>query len=71
MTAWLTSRHPDAVAWMRREGIRFDRMVTHLDPAQVAPGDTVIGTLPMHAAAEVHCMLTEYRVEMKAAARVL
>lgn len=30
-----------------------DRAIAHLDPADVAPGDVVIGTLPVNLAAEV------------------
>jgi CRISPR-associated protein Csx16 len=36
-----------------RHGVRVDRQIAHLDPAQVQPGDTVIGALPVHLAAEV------------------
>ena len=31
----------------------MDRRVAHLDVSEVRPGDTVIGTLPVHLAAEV------------------
>lgn len=55
MTVWLASRHLGAIAWVRRAGIQIDREVAHLDPTLVCAGDTVIGTLPMHVAAEV-CM---------------
>lgn len=53
MTTWFISRHPGAVEWACRHGIAFDRHVSHLDPAALKPGDTVIGTLPINLAAEV------------------
>ena len=53
MTTWFVSRHPGALQWMRQHGPAFDRHVTHLDPAQVQAGDTVIGTLPVQLAAQV------------------
>lgn len=52
-TTWFVSRHPGAVAWAARRGIGVDRRLAHLDVAMVRPGDTVIGTLPVHLAAEV------------------
>ncbi|HXF47489.1 MAG TPA: CRISPR-associated protein Csx16 [Burkholderiaceae bacterium] len=53
MTIWFVSRHPGAAAWARRQGLSVDRMVEHLDVAAMQPGDTVIGTLPVHLAAAV------------------
>lgn len=53
MTTWFVSRHPGALQWMQQCGPAFDCHVTHLDPAQVQRGDTVIGTLPVHLAAQV------------------
>ena len=50
---WFVSRHPGALAWAREEGIEADLWVEHLNPALVARGDTVIGTLPAHVAAQV------------------
>ncbi len=38
---------------MQQCGPAFDCHVPHLDPAQVRHGDTVIGTLPVHLAAQV------------------
>ena len=53
MTTWFVSRHPGALQWMRQHGPAFDFHVPHLDPADVQRGDTVIGTLPVHLAAQV------------------
>lgn len=53
MTTYFVSRHPGAVAWAARQGLTVDRHVAHLDPAEIRPGDTIIGTLPIHLAAEV------------------
>ncbi|GIX15053.1 MAG: hypothetical protein KatS3mg118_3012 [Paracoccaceae bacterium] len=50
--ALFVSRHPGAVEWARRQGIVAEA-VHHLDPSAIRPGDTVIGTLPVHLAAEV------------------
>lgn len=53
MTTWLVTRHLGALEWMRHHGPAFDRHVDHLDPAEVRSGDKVIGTLPVHLAAQV------------------
>lgn len=53
MTTWFITRHPGAREWAAQQGLSIDRHVAHLDPAEVAPGDTVIGTLPVHLAAEI------------------
>jgi CRISPR-associated protein Csx16 len=52
-SVWFVSRHPGAKEWAKRQGISISRMVDHLDPEQIQPGDTVIGTLPIHLAAQV------------------
>lgn len=53
MTTWFVTRHPGAVEWARRRGLQIDRQITHLDPDLIAPGDTVIGILPVNLAARV------------------
>ncbi|MFT4256097.1 MAG: CRISPR-associated protein Csx16 [Pseudoxanthomonas sp.] len=54
MTTWLISRHPGALEWIQRNGTTFDQHITHLDdPSRIQPGDTVIGSLPVHLAADV------------------
>lgn len=52
MTTYFISRHPGAQDWARQNG-HNTKMVTHFDPQSVQPGDTVLGTLPVHLAAEV------------------
>lgn len=53
MTTLFVSRHPGAVEWARRQGLTVDLWVAHVDAARVGAGDTVIGSLPLHLAAEV------------------
>ena len=53
MTTLFVSRHPGALDWAAGEGLVVDRVVVHLDPATLQPGDVVIGTLPLHLAARV------------------
>lgn len=50
---WFVSRHAGAREWAARQGLRWDRAVPHLDPAQVADADAVYGTLPAHVAAHL------------------
>ena len=53
MTVWFISRHPGALAWLATQAIKVDRHVAHIAPSEVQHGDTVLGTLPVHLAAEV------------------
>jgi len=50
---WLVSRHPGAHDWLHAQGINADHVVEHLDPEVPAPGDIVIGTFPIHIAAQL------------------
>lgn len=52
MGRWLVTRHPGAREWLCRQGVEA-RVVVHLDPAWIAEGDEVYGTLPIHIAAAV------------------
>ncbi len=52
-TIWFVSRHPGAVEWAARRRLIVDRQIAHLETAEVKPGDTVIGTLPVNLTAEV------------------
>lgn len=53
MTTYFVTRHPGAIDWAKAAGIAYDEHIPHLDPAIIAPGDVVIGSLPVHLAAEV------------------
>ena len=53
MTTFFISRHPGARDWAEARGVPVDRWVDHLDLDSVAPGDRVLGTLPVHLAAAV------------------
>ena len=53
MSTWFITRHPGAIAWAMRRGLAVDRQLAHLAPEQIAPGDTVIGTLPVNLVARV------------------
>ena len=53
MSTWFVSRHPGAIEWAKCQQLPITHWVEHLDPAQIAEKDTVIGTLPVHLAAQV------------------
>ena len=53
MTTLLVTRHAGAREWAEEAGMPVDTVLDHLEPEQVAPGDVVIGSLPVHLAAEV------------------
>lgn len=53
MSVYFVSRHPGAREWVVRQGIAVDRVVEHLDLAEVGTGNVVVGTLPVHLAAEI------------------
>ena len=72
MATFFVSRHPGALQWMQQYGPAFDCHVAHLDPAEVQSGDTVIGTLPVHLAAQVCARGAAYwhlALEVSAASR--
>lgn len=50
---YFISRHPGARAWAEAQGLAVDQRLEALDPALIQPGDRVLGTLPVHLAAEV------------------
>lgn len=53
MTTYFVSRHPGALDWAAAQGLIVDQVINHLDPQIIQPGDVVIGTLPIHLAAQV------------------
>ncbi|HHW7506434.1 TPA: CRISPR-associated protein Csx16 [Mannheimia haemolytica] len=53
MAIWFVSRHQGAIEWIKQQAIHIDRFIEHLDVAEIQAGDTIIGTLPIHLAAEV------------------
>lgn len=53
MTTYFITRHPGARAWAEARRVRIDLCRAHLEIDTVHPGDTVIGTLPVHLAAAV------------------
>jgi putative CRISPR-associated protein, VVA1548 family len=53
MTTWFISRHPGAIEWVKQQNIQINRFESHLDTSLVQADDVVIGTLPIHLAAEV------------------
>lgn len=53
MTTYFVSRHLGSKEWAASQGIVVDRLVEHLDVAVIQRGDVVLGTLPVHLAAEV------------------
>ncbi len=53
MATYFVTRHSGAVEWARRQGIEA-KLITHLDPAQIEEGDTVLGTLPIQIVAEIN-----------------
>lgn len=72
MSIYFVTRHPGAVEWARGRSIEFDLHVAHLDIAEVGAGDTVIGSLPVHLAAEVCSRGARYlnlSLDLPAAAR--
>lgn len=53
MTTYFVTRHPGAIEWAARHGLKIDRQLDHLEFTIIKPGDTVIGILPVNLAAEV------------------
>lgn len=53
MTVLFVTRHPGAIEWAARQGIKAEA-VTHLDASAVKHGDIVLGTLPVNLVAEIN-----------------
>ncbi len=52
MKTYFVTRHKGAVEWARGRGIEAEHII-HLDPEIIKPGETILGTLPVHIAAQV------------------
>ncbi len=50
---YFVSRHEGAVNWAKKQQLRVDGFIDHLDTEDIQEGDTVIGTLPIALAFEV------------------
>lgn len=59
MPTLFVSRHGGAIDWASRKGIDAER-VAHLDVGKIAHGDVVLGTLPIHLAADVNARGARY-----------
>lgn len=53
MTTWFISRHQGAIDWIKQQPVEIDRFESHLDVNLIQANDVVIGTLPVHLAAQV------------------
>ncbi len=53
MSVWFVSRHPGAIAWAKTQKLGITHWREHLSIEEIAAGDIVIGTLPVHMAAQV------------------
>lgn len=53
MSVIAVTRHAGARQWLAEQGIHIDQMVEHLSIDAVRAGDVIVGTLPVHLAAEV------------------
>ncbi|CAM3510678.1 CRISPR-associated protein Csx16 [Halomonas lysinitropha] len=60
VTTFFVSRHPGALEWLLQQGIDVDHYHVHLDPREVTAGDIVIGTLPIHIAADITAKGADY-----------
>ena len=50
---YLVTRHAGAKAWIEGQGIVIDELIEHLEISTLQPGDSVIGTLPIHIVAQL------------------
>jgi len=56
---YLVSRHQADIDWIKKQ-VEVDKVISHLDIASIEPNDTVIGTLPIHVAAQVCAQKAHY-----------
>ena len=60
MTVHFVTRHRGTREWAEAHGLNVDFWINHLDISSVNPGDIVIGTLPIHLAAELQVRGARY-----------
>ena len=60
MTTYFITRQQGAVQWAEQQGFTIDQVLSHFDTKQVQQDDKVLGTLPVHLAAEVCARGSEY-----------
>ncbi len=60
MTTYFISRHVGAMEWALQQGVRVDKLQTHLELGDVHNGDTVIGSLPVNMVAELTAKQVNY-----------
>lgn len=53
MTIYFITRNPGANDWAEQIGLAVDEVTDRLDAGRILVGDTVIGALPVHQAADV------------------
>ncbi|MFX3680903.1 MAG: CRISPR-associated protein Csx16 [Hyphomicrobiales bacterium] len=59
MNTLFVTRHPGAVEWARRRGLKVTAL-EHLEPTNVGRGDVIIGTLPVSIIARVNARGARY-----------
>ena len=60
MTTYFVSRHPGARIWAEQQGLGDVVLVSHLEPEHLAPGDRVLGTLPVQLIAAANARGARY-----------
>ena len=53
MTVFFVSRHQGAIEWMKKQPVKVDCWKDDLNIDTISAGDTVIGTVPIHLAAQI------------------
>ncbi|MBD1389290.1 CRISPR-associated protein Csx16 [Neiella sp. HB171785] len=57
---YFVCRHAGAIDWAKQQGIEVDAQIPHLDINDLRRNDIVMGTLPVHLAAEVCAIGAKY-----------
>ena len=71
MAIYFVTRHPGAIAWAERRGLKAVE-VEHLEPSAIAAGGIVMGTVPVHIVADIQCRGSRYfhlEMDLPSAAR--